>query len=54
MSEPRRRLWSQQRIESCGVLTTSVAGAEFLSGRIVAILDPGLRVWGRLALGKGQ
>jgi hypothetical protein len=27
-----------------------VAGAEFLGGRIVAIRDPGLRVWGRLAL----
>jgi hypothetical protein len=29
-----------------------VAGAEFLGGRIVVIRDPGLRVWGRLALGK--
>jgi hypothetical protein len=29
-----------------------MAGAEFLGGRIVVIRDPGLRVWGRLALGK--
>ena len=47
MSEPRRRLWSQQRIESCGVLTRSAWQAPNSS------VDESWR-FGILACGRGD